>query len=145
MRKFTIMLLWCVFAVFAQDSVLFANEAQNDTLVVDARIIEIPGTMPPNDLYNYVYVMKYRVIKVIRGEYSNQEILVGHYNPLIPRRLIKDKMKSVVSGTVEKFEKGAKHNLVLVEIEKVWNDAVENEYFDSDLPVYFAITADKKM
>lgn len=145
MRKFTIICLWCVFTAFAQDSTLTANAVQNDTLVVDARLIEIPGTMPPNDLYNYVYVMKYRVIKVIKGEYTNQEILVGHYNPLIPRRLIKDKMKSVVSGTVEKFEKGTKHNLVLVGIEKVWNDAVENEYFDSELPVYFAVTADKKM
>jgi len=118
--------------------------SENDTLVVDARLMEIPGTMPPNDLYDYVYVMKYRIMKVENGEYDRQEILVGHYNPLVPRRLIKDRMKSVVKGTVEKFERGAKHKLILVPLEHVWDDAVENEYFDSGLPVYFALTADKK-
>lgn len=121
------------------------NVTESDTLIVDARLIEIPGTMPPNDLYDYVYVMKYRVMKVENGQYDNKEILVGHYNPLIARRLIKDAMKSFVNGTVEKFQRGAKHKLVLVPLENVWNDAVENEYFDSELPVYFALRADKKL
>ncbi|MBD3242540.1 MAG: hypothetical protein GF331_18265, partial [Chitinivibrionales bacterium] len=36
------------------------GDAAVDTLKVVARLIEIPGTFPPNDLYNYVYIMKYR-------------------------------------------------------------------------------------
>ena len=114
----------------------------SDTLIVQARLLEIPGTLPPNDLYNYVYVMKYRVTKVIQGTYDGKVILIGHYNPLISRNLIKDKMAPYVKGTVEKFEPGAKQRLVLVPLETVWNDAVESEYFDSELPVFFALTAD---
>src|SRR5660397_222779 len=34
-----------------------------DSLVITARLIEIPGKFAPNDLYNYVYIMKYRVVK----------------------------------------------------------------------------------
>ena len=114
-----------------------------DTLIITARLIEIPGTFPPNDLYNYVYVMKYRVLKVEKGSYSGKEILIGHYNPLIPRKQIKDKMDKYVDGTVTKFEEGGKHKLVLVEpIDKVWAEAMEDEYFDSEMTKYYALKAD---
>jgi len=120
-----------------------AAKAAADTLVITARLIEIPGKFPPNDLYNYVYVMKYRVVKVLKGSYAGQEILVGHYNPLIPRNRIKDKMLSVVKGDVGKFEINAKHTLVLVKpIERIWKDAVEDDYTDSDMDKYFALKAD---
>lgn len=119
------------------------DSLNNDTLVIVARLIEIPGKFAPNDLYNYVYVMKYRVIKVNQGKYIKKEILVGHYNPLIPRKKIKDKMDAYVDGDVEKFEVGAKHRLVLVTpIETAWNDAVEDDYFDSDLEKYYALKTD---
>jgi hypothetical protein len=114
-----------------------------DTLVVIARLIEIPGKFAPNDLYNYVYIMKYRIIKVLKGSYKGQEILVGHYNPLIPRKQIKDKMAALVGGDVGKFETGAKHRLTLIKpIERIWKDAVEDDYADSDLDKYFALRAD---
>jgi hypothetical protein len=114
-----------------------------DALVIDARVVEIPGTFPPNDLYNYVYVMKYRVLKIAKGEYAGNEILVGHYNPLIPRKKIGDKMKEHVGGNVEKFSEGDKHRLVLITpIERVWKDAMEDEYFDSELTKYYAVRAD---
>ena len=116
---------------------------KNDTLVLTARVIEIPGKFAPNDLYNYVYIMKYRVIKVEKGSYTQKEILVGQYNPLIPRKKIKDKMDKYVDGDVEKFEVGGKHRLVLITpLEKVWNDAIEDEYFDSELEKYFALKTD---
>ncbi len=114
-----------------------------DTLVVLARLTEIPGVFPPNDLYNYVYIMKYRVIKVLKGKYAVQEILVGHYNPLIPRGQIKDRMRTLAVGDIVKFEKGARQRLVLVTpIERVWKDAVEDEYPDSDLDKYYALKAE---
>ncbi len=114
-----------------------------DTLVIIARITEIPGKFASNDLYNYVYLMKYRVIKVVKGTYKGENILVGHYNPLIPRTMIKDAMKKNVAGNVQKFEVGAKQKLWLVTpIEKVWKDAVDDEYSDSDQPKYFAVKAD---
>ncbi|MBD3393008.1 MAG: hypothetical protein GF418_12945 [Chitinivibrionales bacterium] len=117
--------------------------AQSDTLKVIARLVEIAGTFPPNDLYNYVYVMKYRVLKVVNGSYDGKEIFVGHYNPLIPRAKIKDKMDPVVDGTVTGFSEGAKHELTLVTpVTEVWKEAVEDEYFDEDADKYFAVRAD---
>jgi hypothetical protein len=114
-----------------------------DTLVITARLIEIPGTMPPNDLYNYVYVMKYRLITVEKGAYDAQEILVGVYNPLIPRKQITDNMRKNAAGDVAKFVAGDKHRLALVTpIEKVWKDQVEDDYIDSDLPKYYAVRTD---
>ena len=105
-----------------------------DTLVVVGRVLEIPGTFPPNDLYNYVYIMKYRITKVVKGEYEGREILVGQYNPLIPRADISDKMDEFVDGDVEEFEEGAKHELTLVRpISAVWEEALEDEYFDNEM------------
>jgi hypothetical protein len=102
-----------------------------DTLKVIARVAEIPGTFPPNDLYNYVYVMKYRVIKVVSGTCKETDILVGQYNPLIARKQIKDKMDQYVDGDVAKFAVGDKHEMVLVRpIELVWGEALEDDYFD---------------
>ena len=114
-----------------------------DTLVVIARLTEIAGKFAPNDAYDYVYIMKYRVLSVEKGAYAEKEILVGHYNPLIARKLIKDKMDPFVDGTIEKFGEGAKHRLTLIEpIERVWNGPVEDEYIDSDKTKYFALKAD---
>jgi hypothetical protein len=111
--------------------------------VVIARITEIPGKFAANDLYNYVYVMKYRVLSVVKGSYKEQDILVGQYNPLIPRAQIKDVMKKNVSGNVEKFEVGGKQKLWLITpIDKVWKDAVDDEYSDSEQQKYFAVKSD---
>jgi hypothetical protein len=120
-----------------------AGSEGTDTLVVVARVAEIPGKFAPNDLYNYVYIMKYQIVKVEKGSYAGKEILIGHYNPLIPRAKIKDKMDPVVNGNADKFTVGVKQRLVLITpIETVWNDAIDDEYFDSELDKYFAIKTD---
>lgn len=117
--------------------------AKADTLVIEARLVEIPGTLAPNDIYNYVYIMKYRVVKVVKGVYAEKEILVGHYNPLIPRAQIKDKMAKLVQGNVDKFSEGAVHRLTLIQpVSLVWRDAVQDEYFDSDLTKFYALKAE---
>ena len=125
-----------------QKDIQKAAEVLNDTLEVTARLVEIPGKFPPNDAYNYVYVMKYRLISVVRGSYEEKELYVGHYNPLIPRKLIKDKMDNVVDGTVEEFKIGDKHQLKLVEPIEDFFDQKEDEYYDTELPKYFAVKAD---
>ena len=118
--------------------------ASKDKLVIIGRVTEIPGKFAPNDLYNYVYVMKYRVLKVLSGSLKKKNIYIGHYNPLIPRNQIKDKMAAHVKGDVEKFEEGGKHRLVLDKpIEKYWKEAKEDEYIDiDDSEKYFALQAD---
>jgi hypothetical protein len=122
---------------------ILAQKEKTDTIVVTAQLSEIPGKFAPNDLYDYVYVMKYRVIKVEKGRYAEKEILVGHYNPLIPRARIKDKMDALVNGNADKFQVGVKHRMKLITpISAVWNDAVEDDYIDSELDKYFALQTD---
>jgi hypothetical protein len=117
--------------------------SKTDTLVVNAKLIEIPGKLPPNDLYNYVYIMKYQILNIVKGTCTDKEILVGQYNPLIARNMIKDKMDQYVNGNVKTFATGEKHVLKLITpIESIWKDAIEDEYFDSDLPKYYAIQTD---
>jgi hypothetical protein len=116
-----------------------AAKPVGDTIKLEARLIEIPGKFPSNDLYNYVYIMKYKVLKVLKGTYAKKEILVGHYNPLIPRDGIKDKMAETVRGNVKRFEVNDTHVLTLYPLEKIWKDAVEDDYTDADLESYFAI------
>ena len=131
-------LLTCVFIAGPS-----AAAQKADTLIVTARLAEVSGKFAPNDLYNYVYMMKYQVIKVEKGKYKEKEILVGEYNPLIPRAKIADKMASVVKGNADKFTVGVKHRLVLITpISAVWNDAIDDEYFDSELNKYFALRTD---
>jgi len=118
-------------------------KAKVDTLVITARVSEIPGKFAPNDLYNYVYIMKYKIIKVEKGVYAGKDILVGHYNPLIPRDQVNDAMDKFVGGDVKKFEVGAKHRLTLIQpIDLVWTDAVDDQYFDSDLQKFYCLKSD---
>ena len=119
------------------------SRAKVDTLVVTARVSEIPGKFAPNDLYNYVYIMKYKIIKVEKGAYAGKDILVGHYNPLIPRTQVNDAMDKYVDGDVAKFEVGNKHRLTLIQpVDLVWTDAVEDQYFDSDLQKFYCLKSD---
>ena len=80
---------------------------------VSARLIEIPGDFPANDLYNYAYVLKYRILKVHRGKVDGDEIFVAHYNPLKPRRIAQDELSGKLGGNVEKFLAGSVHRMAL--------------------------------
>lgn len=136
--------LFAFVSSLAAEDTKSAEASANDTLTVIARLLEIPGTMPPNDLYNYVYIMKYRILSVVKGEYKEKEIYIGHYNPLVSRKAITGKMASVVKGSIEKFTVGSKHQLKLISpIEKVWKDAVEDEYIEIEQDKFFAVYAEE--
>ena len=60
-----------VLALTVMTSAVAPVQAGGDTLVVIATVDEIPGDFPPNDLYNYVYIMKYKILKVEKGTYDN--------------------------------------------------------------------------
>jgi hypothetical protein len=77
---------------------------------VTAKLVEIPSKLPPDDLYDYAYVMKY---EVVGGPLDKQSILVAHYKPLQPRAKIKDKMKEHVGGKLRSFSQGDTHKLKL--------------------------------
>lgn len=110
-----------------------------DPITIEARLTEIPGKMPSNDLYSYVYVFKYKVLKVVSGSLDAKEILVGVYNPLIARGKVKDKMADKSKGNVGEFKAKAKHTLKIVPLEGNWDGAVEDEYFDDESARYLAV------
>jgi hypothetical protein len=114
----------------------------SDTLVVIGRVAEIPSAFPSNGLYNYIYIMKYRIVKVVQGTYTGKTILVGQYNPLIPRDQIKDNMDKYVGGNVKKFIVGDMHRLVLIPIDSKWQQSLVDDYFDSDMQKMYALKTD---
>lgn len=99
-------------------------------LEVTAQLVEIPSKMPPDDLYDYAYVMRYQVRG---GPLDQQTLLVAHYKPLSPRSKIKDKMKDKVSGKLRSFTKGDVHKLKLSpDLKAIWKGALVDEYSATD-------------
>lgn len=107
--------------------------ARADTAVpieVTAKLVEIPSKLPPDDLYDYAYVMRYQVQG---GPLDQQFILVAHYKPLQPRSKIKDKMKAQVAGKLRSFKTGDVHKLKLTsDLKSVWKGALVDEYAATD-------------
>ena len=79
-------------------------------LSVTAKLVEIPSKLPPDDLYDYAYVMRY---EVVGGPMDSQSILVAHYKPRAAALAIKDQMKKVRLGKVRSFHQGDVHKLKL--------------------------------
>ena len=107
------------------------SEVDASTIVsVSAKLVEIPSKLPPDDLYDYAYVMKY---EVVGGPMDKQTILVAHYKPLQPRAKIKDKMKEYVGGKLRSFTQGDMHKLKLTsDLKKVWKGPLVDEYAATD-------------
>ena len=110
--------------------VLALSGEKSKTVEVTAELIEIPSKFPPDDLYDYAYVMKYRVCG---GALDGEEILVAHYKPRRPRKKIKDKMDEHVDGKLKRFKQGDKHKLSLdPELQSIWKGAVIDDFFATD-------------
>jgi hypothetical protein len=107
-----------------------AKEQEEDPFQVTAKLIKIPGTPPPDDLYDYAYVMKYQVLG---GKYDKKLLLVAHYKPRRARSAIDDKMKKHVGGTVTRFRENDVHVLRLTaKLKSIWKGALVDEFFAAD-------------
>jgi hypothetical protein len=115
------------------------------TVEVTARLLEIPGELPQKKLYDYVYVMKYRILRTQRGRVDGDEILVGHYNPLKPRRSAEDKFSGKLGGSVERFQAGDVHRLALEAPldEKMPMVGLIDKYVGLKGPRYWAVWTDR--
>jgi hypothetical protein len=118
----------------AASAVLFgwpANaSAEEATQKLTAKLVEIPSKFPPDDLYDYAYVMRY---EVVGGPLDRSSILVAHYKPRLPRSKIKDKMKAFVSGKVKSFAVGDVHKLELAgDLKKIWKGPLIDEFAATD-------------
>lgn len=111
-------------------------------LDLTAKLVEIPTKFPPDDLYDYAYVMRYQVVG---GAMDGQSILVAHYKPRLPRAGIKDQMKKHVAGKVRSFHVGDVHKLRLApNLKSIWKGALIDEFAATDHKSvrYFALVAD---
>ena len=108
---------------------------------VTAELAEIPGEFVDKPLYDYAFVMKYKVLKVHRGKVDGDTIYVGHYNPLKPRGQVADARVPEVGGNVKQFQVGDVHRMALeVPIEDCYMGGIINRYFDKGVgPIYWAV------
>jgi len=107
---------------------------------VTARLVEIPSAFPPNDLYNYGYVMRYKVLKVHRGKVDGDEILVTHYNPLKPRASVEDEFSKKVGGHVASFRSGDVHRMALESpVDDYFMGGIIDKYQDRKGVRYWAV------
>lgn len=108
---------------------------------VTAELLEIPGEFPPNKLYDYAYVLKYRVLEVHRGDPGADILYIGHYNPLKPRQAVVDKRVKDIGGNLRRYRAGDCHRMALeVPIDDFYMGGIINEYHaETDAPVYWAV------
>ena len=107
------------------------------TIEVTAKLVEIipykeeeKVTFPPNKLYDYVYVMKYEVLKTHRGGPDvPKTLLIGHYNPLKPRAKAADARAEGIGGDLKRFRAGETHRIALEpKIDEHYMGPIINKY-----------------
>ncbi len=107
---------------------------------VTAELLEVPGPFPSNDLYNYAFVLKYRVRQVHRGSVPPGEIFVGHYNPRKPRAAAADEESGKIGGRLEQFRAGDLHRMALEEpLDHHWMGGIIDKYFEQKGTRYWAV------
>jgi hypothetical protein len=110
------------------------------TTEVSARLVEIPEPFPPNDLYNYAYILKYRVLKVHRGKVDGTDILVAHYNPLKSRATAQDQFSGKIGGDLQVFRAGDVHHMALgAPVDEYWMGGIIDKYFGKAGIRYWAV------
>jgi hypothetical protein len=119
-----------------------AKKKIKGTFEVTAKLVKIPSKLPPDELYDYAYVMKYQVVG---GKLDKQTIYVAHYKPRRARDKINDKMQQYVAGSLKRFTEGELHKMLLApKVKKVWRGAVVDKFFAADRtsPRYFCLKVD---
>jgi hypothetical protein len=107
-----------------------ARADTGETIAVTAKLVEIPSKFPPDDLYDYAYVMRY---EVIGGPLDKSSILVAHYKPRQARSKIRDKMKDFVGGKLRSFTVGDIHKMKLApDLKKIWKGPLVDEFAATD-------------
>ncbi len=107
-----------------------ASARDLETIEVEAKLVEITREFPPNDLYDYAWVMKYEVTK---GAIENKTIYVAHFNPRQRRHKVRNEMKKWVAGSLRRFKAGDRHRMKLTpHMDKIWKNAIEDDYATVD-------------
>jgi hypothetical protein len=116
--------------LFMQTIATPARSDADAVLEVTAKLVEIPSSFPPDDLYDYAYVMRY---EVMGGPLDKSSILVAHYKPRQARAKIKDKMKDYVGGKLRSFAVGDVHKMKLSpDLKKIWKGPLIDDFAATD-------------
>ena len=115
------------------------------SIEVTAQLEEIRGDLIDDPLYDYAHVMKYKVLRVHRGQVDKDTIYIGHYNPAEPRDSVADARVQQIGGNVKQFRVGDTHRLALeVPIDDHYMGGIINKYFgEVNEPIYWAIWTNK--
>jgi len=114
------------------------------TVEVTAKLQEIRGDFPPNKLYDYAYVMKYKVLKTHRGSVAGDTIYVAHYNPLKPRATAADKFVKDIGGNVDRFRVGDLHRMALdAPLDQLYMGGIIDKHIQEKATRYWAIWTEK--
>jgi hypothetical protein len=114
----------------ARPVAVHAEAGREGVITVTAKLVEIPSKPPPDDLYDYAYVMRYQVIG---GPLDKTSILVAHYRPLVPRSKVSGKMKAFVAGKLRSFVHGDVHKLKLSpELRQIWKGELVDDFEATD-------------
>jgi hypothetical protein len=139
-----LVILCAAVAVSCGKNVLSPELAGNGDTEVTAKLAAIGGDFPPNKLYDYVYVMKYHILKVHRGTVQGEDIFVGHYNPLKTRAAAEDKYSGKVGGNVDRFQVGDVHRMALeAPLDEVFMGGVIDKHIKEKGTRYRAIWTDR--
>ena len=111
------------------------------SIEVTAELVEIPGEIRNDPMYDYAHVMKYKVLTVHRGTMDKDIIYVGQYNPAKPRSTVADARVGEIGGNLTQFRVGDIHRMALeVPIDDYYMGGIINKYFGQvDDPIYWAV------
>lgn len=108
------------------------------SIEVTAKLLDVGGDFPPNDLYDYAHIMKYEIIQTHRGAVDGNVIYVGHYNPLKPRANVADDRVKEIGGNVARFTAGDVHRMALEgPIDDHYMGAMVNRFPESEKGVIY--------
>jgi len=115
------------------------------SIEVTAELIEIPGEVRNDPMYDYAHVMKYKVLTVHRGQVDKEILYVGQYNPAKARAEAADARAGAIGGTLRQFRVGETHRLALeVPIDDYYMGGIINKYFgQTEEPIYWALWTNK--
>jgi hypothetical protein len=109
---------------------------------VTAQLVEVPeGAIFERDLYDYATILRYRVLKVHRGERASPGDLRRSLQSVETRTAAADKRVKGIGGTLKDFRAGDTHRMALeVPIDDHFMGGIVNKYFGKETgPLYWAV------
>jgi hypothetical protein len=131
----------CVSCAKKTDPGVDAQVTSLGSVEVTAELLEIPGEVRNDPLYDYAHVMKYKVLTVHRGQVEKDVIYVGQYNPAKSREAAADARVGQIGGNLRQFRVGDVHRLAMeVPIDDHYMGGIINKYFgQTEDPIYWAL------